>query len=240
MGVWIILLGLDSYHWIDSLHPSVELGSEKTLSVRPKETTTYGAISGTDTAYCKVTVDNLPIKAQFSIDEKEGDIIFRPIITNESIGGEHYSWDFGNTTKIDVSDAEDLAFQRKYYPIYGYVGEFNIRLYVTRSSGCKDSSFAQVMVTAKPQFNQTAFSPNNDGLNDTFNFKISNAMRIEGNIYNRWGEKIYGMDVNDNIFYWDGSQNGLPSPMGYYLYLIKSSNYSGEINTISGRVLLLR
>lgn len=232
--------GLDSYHWIDSLHPSVELGSEKTLSVRPKETTTYGAISGTDTAYCKVTVDNLPIKAQFSIDEKEGDIILRPIITNESIGGEHYSWDFGNTTKIDVSDAEDLAVQRKYYPIYGYVGEFNIRLDVTRSSGCKDSSFAQVMVTAKPQFNPTAFSPNNDGLNDTFNFKISNAMRIEGNIYNRWGEKIYGMDVNDNIFYWDGSQNGLPSPMGYYLYLIKSSNYSGEINTISGRVLLLR
>ena len=232
--------GFPSYQWVDSLHPSVELGSEKTLTIKPLETTTYGVISGTDTAYCKVTVDNLPIKAQFSMDEKEGNVIFRPIIVNESVGGELYSWDFGNTTKIAVSDAEDLDIQRKYYPIYGYTGEFNIRLDVVRSSGCKDSAFAQVLVGTKPQVNPTAFTPNGDELNDTFNFKIPNAMRIEGSIYNRWGQKIYSMKANSNVFYWDGSQNGLASPMGYYIYSLKSSDIRGEIKTITGRVLLVR
>lgn len=231
--------GLNSYHWIDSLHPSVELGSEKTLTVKPLETTTYGVISGIDTAYCKVTVDD-PVVAKFSINEKEGKVIFKPTIVNESIGGDYYSWDFGNSTKVDVSHAEDLAVQRTYYPIYGYAGEFNIRLDVTRSSGCKDSAFTQVMVSYKPQVNPTAFSPNDDGLNDTFNYKISNAIRIEGNIYNRWGEKIYSMNTNDNVFSWDGSQNSLHSPMGCYIYALKSTDIRGETKTISGRVLLVR
>lgn len=231
--------GLNSYHWIDSLHPSVELGSEKTLTVKPLETTTYGVISGIDTAYCKVTVDD-PVVAKFSINEKEGKVIFKPTIVNESIGGDYYSWDFGNSTKVDVSHAEDLAVQRTYYPIYGYAGEFNIRLGVTRSSGCKDSAFTQVMVSYKPQVNPTAFSPNDDGLNDTFNYKISNAIRIEGNIYNRWGEKIYSMNTNGNVFSWDGSQNSLHSPMGCYIYALKSTDIRGETKTISGRVLLVR
>jgi uncharacterized delta-60 repeat protein/gliding motility-associated-like protein len=233
--------GFPSYQWVDSLHPSVELGNEKTLTIKPLETTTYGVISGTDTAYCKVTVDNLPIKAQFSMNETEGNVAFRPIIINESVGGELYSWDFGNTTKIAVSDAEDLDIQRKYYPIYDYTGEFNIRLDVVRSSGCKDSAFAQVQVNIGGyQINPTAFTPNGDELNDTFNFKVRSAAKIEGSIYNRWGQKIYSMKANSNVFYWDGSQNGLASPMGYYIYSLKSSDIRGEIKTITGRVLLVR
>ena len=233
--------GFPSYQLVDSLHPSVELGSEKTLTIKPLETTTYGVISGTDTAYCKVTVDNLPIKAQFSMNETEGNVTFRPIIINESVGGELYSWDFGNTNKIAVSDAEDLDIQRKYYPIYGYTGEFNIRLDVVRSSGCKDSAFAQVQVNIGGyHINPTAFTPNGDELNDTFNFKVRSAARIEGSIYNRWGEKIYSNNVGDNVFYWDGSQNGLASPSGYYLYALKATDFDGEIKNYSGSIFLLR
>lgn len=233
--------GFVSYQWVDSVDFSVELGNQKTLTVKPLKITTYGVICGTDTAYCKVTVDDFPIKAQFSMSEKEGDVIFRPTIVNESIGGELYSWDFGNSLSQVLSNTEDQAIQRKYYPRYDHAGVFDIRLDVTRSSGCRDSAFAQVKVnTGGYQVNPNAFSPNGDELNDTFNFKVKDAERIEGNIYNRWGEKIYGMDVNDNIFYWDGSQNGLAYPSGYYLYAIKTTNFDGETKKYSGSVFLIR
>ncbi len=69
----------------------------------------------------------------------------------------------------------------------------------------------------------TAFTPNNDQLNDEF--YISNAFIIEDltrfEIYNRWGLLLYS-SLNKNER-WDGTYNGTSMPPGVYVYKIEYS-----------------
>ena len=62
----------------------------------------------------------------------------------------------------------------------------------------------------------TAFTPNNDGRNDHFKalFRCpSNEFYMR--IYNRWGECVFVS--YDKDFSWDGTQNGIPAPIGTYM-----------------------
>jgi len=66
-----------------------------------------------------------------------------------------------------------------------------------------------------------AFTPNNDGLNDTYG--ISNTHIVEKldyfEIYDRWGGKVWETkELQEN---WDGTKNATPLNSGTYLYKIK-------------------
>ncbi len=69
----------------------------------------------------------------------------------------------------------------------------------------------------------SAFTPNNDGLNDRFG--ISNLFIVESmsyfEIYDRWGAKVW--ETREPTEKWDGSFNGNPLNSGMYLYKIKYS-----------------
>ncbi len=64
-----------------------------------------------------------------------------------------------------------------------------------------------------------AFTPDNDGVNDTFGPLLS---YIPGDylfqIFNRWGMKIF--ETRDPFEKWDGSINGKPAPEAVYVYFI--------------------
>lgn len=65
-----------------------------------------------------------------------------------------------------------------------------------------------------------AFTPNGDGVNDTYGPYIPAALQsfwsiVEMRIYNRWGQLIY----NSNG-YWDGNFNGVAQPADTYIYYI--------------------
>ncbi len=66
-----------------------------------------------------------------------------------------------------------------------------------------------------------AFTPNNDGLNDSYG--ISNKFIVDQldyfEIFDRWGSKVWETtDINDK---WDGTKNGTPLSGGTYLYKIQ-------------------
>lgn len=65
----------------------------------------------------------------------------------------------------------------------------------------------------------TAFSPDYNGLNDTFKPKsqalLSSVFTL---IYNRWGQLVF--ESNDQSHLWDGTINGTPCPAGIYFYTI--------------------
>ncbi|MBW2961373.1 gliding motility-associated C-terminal domain-containing protein [Mesonia aestuariivivens] len=95
-----------------------------------------------------------------------------------------------------------------------------------------------------PPFIPEGFSPNNDGVNDTF--EISGLYEIFENfdlkIYNRFGSLIY--KGNNNIPEWDGTSNKglnncgkeLPSGTYYYVLNLNDANY----NSYKGWVYLNR
>jgi gliding motility-associated-like protein len=86
----------------------------------------------------------------------------------------------------------------------------------------------------------TAFSPNNDGLNDTYgaiapctpeNFLLE--------IYNRWGQKLFSSDnINTR---WDGIYKNQEQPLGVYVYVMKYTDpYTKIAYTQTGNVTLVR
>jgi gliding motility-associated-like protein len=81
-----------------------------------------------------------------------------------------------------------------------------------------------------------AFSPNGDGINDTWNLPFLQQFpgcRVE--IFNRHGQVIFSSRGYSNP--WDGNINGIAAPVGTYYYLIDLKN--GE-KPISGYVVLLK
>jgi len=63
------------------------------------------------------------------------------------------------------------------------------------------------------------FTPNGDGLNDTFRIFLSYVDSFTFDIFNRWGEHIFF--TKDASFFWDGTFRGVDCPIGdYYWHLI--------------------
>ena len=77
--------------------------------------------------------------------------------------------------------------------------------------------FDDISTTVTTLFN--AFSPNGDGINDTWDLSNFKACRnIEVFIFDRYGRKI--TQLNANKLQWDGTVNGKPFPSDTYWYAI--------------------
>ena len=62
----------------------------------------------------------------------------------------------------------------------------------------------------------SAFTPNGDGLNDTFGVKGEGIKNYHILIYNRWGEVIF--ESTEARKQWDGRYKGRPVEQGVYVY----------------------
>ncbi len=60
-----------------------------------------------------------------------------------------------------------------------------------------------------------AFTPNGDGINDTFGVKGEGIKNFHLYIYNRWGEKIF--ETTNPRQQWDGLYAGQPAEQGSYV-----------------------
>ena len=99
-----------------------------------------------------------------------------------------------------------------------------------------DSVFVQVDKPMQTLIIPNSFSPNGDGVHDTWAIgNLSTYTNAELKIFNRNGNIIYHR-VN-NFVDWDGKINGIPVPIGTYYYLINLHN--GQ-PVISGWLLIIR
>jgi gliding motility-associated-like protein len=84
----------------------------------------------------------------------------------------------------------------------------------------------------------SAFTPNDDNLNDVFRPVIGAVKTYEMNLYNRWGELIYSTkNIEDG---WDGTVNNKPAQDGVYVYLIKFGDHNDKIYQLNGTFHLHR
>jgi len=92
----------------------------------------------------------------------------------------------------------------------------------------------------------TAFSPNNDGLNDYFTVfgAVPNVQYVEKMaIFNRWGMLIFEKSnfiANEPTEGWDGTLNGKPVENGVYVYAIDIRFLDEEVIRYTGNVTLLK
>jgi len=82
------------------------------------------------------------------------------------------------------------------------------------------------------------FTPNGDGLNDTFQVKGQYMSEVEFMVFNRWGEMLFY--TTDLSVAWDGNYRGSTVPEGTYVFRCFLTDMSGTKHERSGNVVVLR
>jgi len=115
------------------------------------------------------------------------------------------------------------------------------KLIVTDQAGCIDSAFVTVKVfKTNPQvFVPTAFSPNDDGLNDVIRPIAVGIKQIKWfSIYNRWGQMVF--TTTENGKGWNGKIGGRLQNSGVFVWIVNAIDYTGKSFFAKGTVTLIR
>jgi gliding motility-associated-like protein len=83
----------------------------------------------------------------------------------------------------------------------------------------------------------TAFTPNGDGLNDTFSVSGQFIVKIELSIFDRWGALVYSSQKNEP---WNGTKEGKPLTEGAYVWKVNITDLAGRSFSNSGTIGLLQ
>jgi gliding motility-associated-like protein len=110
------------------------------------------------------------------------------------------------------------------------------------AKGCSDTASINVAVVVGNKggyFMPSAFTPNNDGLNDCYRVSHWGIIQsLEFSIYNRWGQLVFFS--RDPSKCWDGTFKGKPQNPGVFVYMVKA-NTSCESNVFrKGTFVLIR
>lgn len=169
--------------------------------------------------------------ADFDADPWETDI-FRPKVQffDQSTGASTWLWNFGDGKTAGIKSPAH---------IYQDSGTYTVQLYIENQWGCSDTISKRVRIN--PDFSifiPNTFTPDGDGVNETFGAKGYGITEYNMYIFDRWGELIYeshqyGVD-------WDGSVKGTIAQTGVYPYKIDVKDINGKSHSFVGHVNLLR
>lgn len=85
----------------------------------------------------------------------------------------------------------------------------------------------------------SAFTPNNDGLNDIFQATVFGRWRsFKMDVYDRFGELIFS--TTDYKKVWDGKIKGMPGSVGVYVWVCCYELEGGKPAFEKGKVKLIR
>ncbi|MCQ2250217.1 MAG: PKD domain-containing protein [Bacteroidales bacterium] len=150
----------------------------------------------------------------------------------ESAAGSQYLWKFGDG---QTSNLKDPVHE------YGKDGVYDIQLIVTTDRSCVDTAEvkgAVVVIKHPVVVFPTAFSPNSDGINDTFGPVHGDVKEYEIIIMNHKGNVMFqSNNINEG---WDGTRNGIHCPPGLYVYKAKITMRDDKFYHVTGKIILLR
>jgi gliding motility-associated-like protein len=162
-----------------------------------------------------VTVTDNPI-ANFTISKNPVTWFETTVQTNDISTGNiaQYNWSSVGATNVINNGGSALIT----YP-EGEIGTYPIKLVVTTTDGCSDSTVINIDVVADVIFYApTAFTPDDDEHNQVWSFYIEgiDVENFHMEIYNRWGEVIW--ETYDIKGYWDGYYNNIKVQPGTYTW----------------------
>lgn len=155
---------------------------------------------------------------------KEGD----SITLQACAKGDNYNWQ--PNTAILFNEDTLLQIQPDETTLYTNT--------ISTSNGCNTICTYNVKVQSGLLL-PTAFSPNDDGLNDIFRILNTNITLSNFSIYNRWGQQIfYTNKLNQG---WDGTYLNQAQPIEVYTWVVDYTiTKTGKQKTAKGNVSLVR
>jgi gliding motility-associated-like protein len=191
--------------------------------------------SCSDTAALKLVLNDA-VKVAFDIPQSvcpEDGLV--PV--NNSTGAiANWLWRFGDG---HTSIIKEPAVH--FFPVTGKETYYTVWLTATGLSGCRDSISRRVQVLGSCIIDvPTAFSPNNDGLNDyLYPLNALKADNLDFRVFNRSGNLVFAS--NNWQKKWDGNINGIPQPSGIYAWILRYTQAdTGKKIQRKGTTLLIR
>jgi len=162
--------------------------------------------------------------------------------SNQSSGDSIWLWNFGDP----ASGNQNISYIESPTHLYTIPDSYVVWLTVSSNKGCLDSTFKTIIYRPEYTFYMpNAFTPNADGLNDTFGPEGVglDLDDYQMHIYNRWGELVFkSHDVNTG---WDGKIEGTNKyeMMGVYVWVVyftKTADFDKHLYRYTGHVTLIR
>jgi len=113
---------------------------------------------------------------------------------------------------------------------------YRVIAFKTGNPGVSSTSNYAEVIPPLSVFIPDAFTPNGDGINDTFGVKGEGIQNFNLKIFNRWGEEVF--ESNNPKQQWDGTYNGKPAQNDMYVYQLTAAGIGSKIRT--GSVTLVR
>ena len=146
----------------------------------------------------------------------------------------------GNIRSILWTPPAGLNAPNILYPLVKAATTTLYMLSVTNDRGCTATDDILVTVIPNCLKVKNAFTPNGDGINDTWQVyeDYGCIKNITLQIFNRYGNKVF--ESRDYRNKWDGTFNGKPLPDATYYGVINFSLITGRVITIKSDITILR
>ena len=209
-----------------------------------------GSVSGTNSEFMSTTLNGLitvTITDANGCTTSQSVTISNPIIGNAGFTQNSYAFttfglysmldpiQFTNTATGDYISISwnfgDGTFSTEENPIHTYVleGDYVVTQTVTYPLGCIKTTFISLIIEkGYVLVVPSAFTPNNDSLNDTFRPITKGLKNVRLDIYDTWGSLIYS-ETGDVIAGWNGKIKDTPAENGNYYSKISAETFYGTI-----------
>ncbi len=144
----------------------------------------------------------------------------------------------GNGMIVSWSPSMYLSSSSIPNPVITPLDDRTYKMTVTSNDGCSASDDLKVIVLRTVEI-PNAFSPNGDGINDTWQIKyLDDYVGATVSIFNRYGQFLFESPVGGyGAKPWDGTIKGSQVPVGTYFYIIK---LGPDKTPLSGSVSVIR
>ena len=133
-----------------------------------------------------------------------------------------------------------LNSQTSYTPIFDGLSDQLYTIEIKTVSGCVTVDTQMVKTVKQVEVHvPTAFTPNNDGLNDLLRPTLMGVKELRYfRVFNRWGQMIF--DTKTERAGWDGKVKGSPMPSQVVVWMMEGVGVDNNIYRRKGTTVLVR
>ena len=199
----------------------------------PKSNTIY-TVSVYDTLGCPkhtmATVKVTTFRGLIAIAEKDTMVVMGEPVQLSGTGGQYYHW----------SPSSWLSDPNIANPVARPFDDIVYTLTISNDDNCTDSARVKIRAFKDPDiYVPTAFTPNNDGLNDLFKVYPVGFFLKDLKIYDRWGGLLFM--TTDPAKGWDGKNKGEVLAAGTFVWVATGTNKkTGAPVFKKGQITLIR